>query len=164
MIEDRFGKSLALLEKLVTEHPDIPDFLAAEARMHDKLGSFHRQMERWPEAEQSFRKAIAIQSPLAKQFPEVPYYGVWMATFRIAYADALIHRNQPAEARVELEETISTLLRQLEQKPETPRPQDLLVLGYSKLAIALRQIGEGDKPDKAAQRAEQERTAVRRSP
>jgi tetratricopeptide (TPR) repeat protein len=99
---------------------------------------------------------------LVKQFPDVPYYGIWMATFRIAYADALIHRNQPIEARVELEETIPTLLRQLEQKPETPRPQDLLALGYSKLAIALRQIGEGDKADEAAQKAEQERNAVRR--
>lgn len=163
-IEDRLGKSLVLLVKLATEHPEIPNFLAAEARLYDKLGSFYRQIERWSDAEQNFRKAIAIQSPLVKQFPDVPYYGIWMATFRIALGDALIHRNQPTEARGELEETLSTLLRQLEQKPETPRPQDMLALGYSKLAIALRQIGERDKADEAAQKAEQERSAVRRLP
>ena len=163
-IENRLSQSLALLHKLVTQHPDIPDFLAAEARIHDKLGSFHRQIERWAEAEESFRKAIAIQATLVKQFPEAPYYGFWMATFRIALADALIRRNQPGEARAELEDTIATLLRQLGQTPETPPPHDLLALGYSKLAIALRQAGEEDEADKAARKAEQERNAVRRAP
>jgi len=164
MIEERVGKSLALLEQPVAKHPDIPDFLAAEARIHDKLGSFHRQMERWAEAEESFRKAIAIQVSLVKQFPEAPYYGFWMASFRIAHADALIRRNQPDEARTELEETISALLRQLEQRPDIPPPHDLLALGYSKLAIALRQAGERDQADEAARKAEQERKSVRRSP
>ncbi len=163
-IEDRLGKSLALLVKLAAEHPDVPDYLAAEARLYDKLGAFYRQIERWSDAEQNFRKAIAIQSPLVKQFPDMPYYGLWMATFRIAYADALIHRNQPTEACVELEETLSTLFRQLEQKPETPRPHDLLALGYSKLAIALRQLGEREKADEATQKSEQERKIGRFSP
>jgi len=163
-IEDRLGKSLVLLEKLAVQHPGIPDFLAAEARVHDKLGSFHRQMEDWADAEQNFRKAIAIQAPLVKQFPDAPYYGLWMATFRIALADALIRRNQLGEARTELEETISALLRQLEQRPEIPPPHELLALGYSKLAIALRQAGEKDQADEAARKAEQEQNSVRRSP
>ena len=163
-IEDRLGKSLALLEKLVAQHPDIPDFPAAEARIHDKLGSFHRQMEHWADAEQQFRKAIALQAPLVKQFPDAPFYGLWMATFRIALADALIRRNLPGEARTELEDTISTLLRQLEQRPEIPPPHELLALGYSKLAVALRQLGEGDRADEAERKAEQERSVLRRSP
>ena len=163
-IEDRLGKSLTLLVKLTAEHPDVPDYLAAEARLYDKLGAFYRQFDQWSEAEQNFRKAIAIQSPLVKQFPSVPHYGLWMAAFRVANADALIHRNQPAEARVELEETLAILLHQLEQKPETPRPHDLLSLGYSKLAIALRQLGEKEKADEATQKAEQERKTGRASP
>ena len=163
-IEDRFGKALALLDKLVAEHPDIPDFRAAEARLQDKLGSFYRQMERWSEAEQNFRKAIALQSPLVKQFPDVPYYGLWMATFRIALADSLIREDQTREARTELEGAISTLLQQQERRPELPPPHDLLALGYSKLAIALRQAGEKDQADEAARKAEQERNAVPRPP
>jgi hypothetical protein len=39
----------------------------------------------------------------------------------------------------------------------------LLALGYSKLAVALRQAGEKDLADEAARQAEQERNAVRRS-
>ena len=163
-IEERFGKSLALLEKLVIKHPDVPDFLAAEARIHDKLGSFHRQMERWAEAEQSFRKAVAIQSPLVKQFPDAPYHGLWLATFRISLADALIRRTQPGEARTELEDTIAALLRQLEKNPEIRAPHDLLALGYGKLEVALRQAGEKNLADEAARKADQERNIIRRSP
>ena len=156
MIEDRLGKSLALLETLVAQHPDVPEFLAAEARLQDKLGSFHRQMERWADAEQHFRRAIAIQAPLVKQFPDAPYCGLWMATFRIALADALIRQDQPSEARAELEETISTLLRQLEQRPDISALHDLFALGYSKLAVALREAGEETQADEAARRAEQQ--------
>ena len=164
MIEDRLGKSLTLLVKLAAEHPDVPDYVAAEARLYDKFGAFYRQIESWPDAEKNFRQAIDIQAALVSKFPDVPTYGLWLATFRIALADTVIHLNQPAEARVGLEGTISTLLRQLEQKPETPRPHDLLALGYSKLAVALRQLGEKEKADEAAQKAEQERKIGRFSP
>lgn len=163
-IEDRFGKALVLLGRLVTQHPDIPDFAAAQARMHDKLGSFQRQMERWAEAEKNFRQAIAVQEPLVRQFPEVPQYGLWMATFRIALADALLQQSRPEEARTELQDTLSTLGRQLGRTPGTSPPHDLLALGYSKLETALRRTGENDLADEAARNAQRERSAGRRSP
>ncbi len=150
-----------MLEKLVNKHPDVPDFLAAQARSHDKVGSFRRQMERWAEAEENFRKAVPIQLPLVKQFPDAPYHGLWLATFRISLADALIRRNQPGEAHTELEETISGLLHQLEKKPEIHAPHDLLALGYSKLEVVWRQAGEKNLADEAARKAEQERNSVR---
>jgi hypothetical protein len=62
---------------------------AAKARVHHKLGTFHRQMERWAEAAQIFRQAIAFQASLVKQFPDAPYRSLWLATFRIALADGL---------------------------------------------------------------------------
>ncbi len=65
-----------------------------------------------------------------------------MASFRIALADALIQRNQPGEACIELGETISSLLRLLEQRLEMLLPHDLLALGYSGLAMVLRQAGQ----------------------
>ena len=119
----------------------MPDFRAAKARLHDKLGAFQRQRERWTEAEQSFRQAIALQMSLVQQFPAAAYYGIWLATFRIALADALLQRNQPGAARTELEGTLATLVGQLEQRPELHPPHDLLAMGYARLEIALRQLG-----------------------
>lgn len=163
-IDRRLSRALSLARDLASRHPDIPEFLLWEARIYHKTGNFQSQLDRWLDAEQNFQKAVAVQSDLINQFPDTPHYKLWMANYRIAYADALIHWNQSAEARGELEETILTLLRQLEQKPETPRPHDLLALGYSKLAIALRQLGERDKADEATQKAEQERKIGRFSP
>ncbi len=163
-IEDRFAKALALLDRLVTRHPDIPDFAAAEARLYDKLGGFNRQLERWPDAEASFRKSIEIQTALVKQFPEVPYYGLWLASFRIALGDTMIRQDRASQAVVELEAGLTSLSRELEGRPETPRPHDLLALGYSRLAIALRQTGQKERAEEAARKAEAERNAVRRVP
>jgi tetratricopeptide (TPR) repeat protein len=118
----------------------------------------------YEEAEENFRKAIVLQTPLVKQFPDVPYYALWMATFRIAHADALIRQNRSAQALVELEEALSSLLRQYEERPETLRPHNLLALGYSGLAMALRETGERDRPDEAPRKAEEERNGVRGSP
>ena len=120
-------------------------------------------MEHWDDAEQSFRKAIAIQSLLVNQFPDAPYYGLWMANFRIALADALIRLNRPGEARAELDGTISALLVELNQRPEMDALHDMLALAYSQLEIALRQAGEKDQADEAARKAEQERNAFRHS-
>jgi eukaryotic-like serine/threonine-protein kinase len=163
-VESRLGKSLDLLQKLVARYPEIPDFAAAEARAYDKLGSFQRVMDDWAAAEQSFRKAIAVQGPLVTQFPDAPSYGLWMATFRIGLADALIRRDQPDKACLELQETIAALLRQLGQTPALAPPHELLALGYSKLAVALRQAGKKDEAEEASRKAEQERAAARGSP
>ena len=159
-IEDRLAKSMALLERLTTQHPDIPDFPAAEARACEKSGAFHRQIGDWEKAEQEFRQAIALQAPLLKSFPGVPSYGLWMATLRIALADAMLHRNEPEEARKILGETISTLMGQLQTRPDIPPPHGLLALGYSKLAVALRQIGEKNQADEAERKAKHEQSLV----
>ncbi len=163
-IEARLGKALVLLEKLVAQHPEVPDFAATEARVHDKLGAFQRQIGHWPEAEQQFRKAIAVQVSLVKEFPEAPYYGLWMATFRIALADALAHQDRATEAQADLQEAIGSLERQLEQRPEVPRPHNLLALGYSRLAMVLRQAGQREQADQATRKAEEERKAGRGAP
>ena len=163
-VEQRFAKALDLLEKLVVEHPDIPDFRASEARIQHKLGSFYRQMEHWADAEQSFRKAIAIQSLLVNQFPDAPYYGLWMANYRIALADALIRLNRPGEARTELDGTISALLAELNQRQGINSLHDMLALAYSQLEIAFRQTGDKDQADEAAHKAGRERNSFRRSP
>jgi len=163
-ILERFSKALALVDKLASQHPDVPDYLVSEARIHHKLGSIHRQMERWADAEQCFRKAMGIQTLLVNRFPDSPSYRVWMATFRIALADALNRRDEPAEARVELEGTIPALLRQVTQWPEMNSLHDLLSLAYAQLEVALRQQGEDALAAEAARKAEQERSFARRAP
>jgi chaperone required for assembly of F1-ATPase len=82
--------------------------------------------------------------------------------FRLA--DALIRRNQPVEACAELQTTMASLQQQSERQPALAPPHDLLALGYSRLAIALRATGENERAEEAARMAEQARNAGRRAP
>ena len=163
-IEERFNKALTLVERLSAAHPDVPDFLAAEARMRHRIGSFQRQMERWGDAVQSFRQAVALQAPLVERFPDAPFQSLWLATFRIALADALMRQEQVREARTELEETIAMLTRQAERHPSLNAIHGLLALTYSKLEIGWRQAGEPERAAEAARKAKQEGAASRLTP
>ena len=68
----------------------------------------------------------------------------------------LLHRNQAEEARKILEETISTLMHEIQQNPRIEPPHGLLALGYSKLAVSLRQLGQKDQASEAERKAEHE--------
>jgi len=162
-IEERLAKALALLEELVARHPDVPDFLAFKARVHHKLGSFFQQTGRWPDAEHSFRDAITCQRRLLEQLPDAPYYRVWMATYHLALADALFHRDQSTEARNELEQVTSLLTPLLKERPEMDSLHDLLASAYSQLERACRKTGEKAQADEAALKAQAERTAAQSS-
>lgn len=164
VVVERFSKALALLDSLVIKHPDIPDFLASQARLHHKLGAFHRQMDRWQEAEGSFRKAMALQHLLVAQFPESPYYTVWMATFRMALADALMRREQPGEAVSELQGAIADLSLQAKRQPRAASLHERLAAAYGQLELALRLTGQASLADEAARQAKQERALARPSP
>jgi hypothetical protein len=51
----------------------------------------------------------------------------------------------------------------LEQTPGLAPPHELLALGYSKLAVALRQAGKKEQAEQASRKAEQERASARGS-
>jgi hypothetical protein len=69
-------------------------------------------------AEEHAREAVAIQSSLAAQFPDVVSYALWAAVFRNALAETLVQRGKTAEARSLLEETVSMLTGLLDKKPD----------------------------------------------
>jgi serine/threonine protein kinase len=163
-VTGRFSKGLALLENLVIRHPDVPDFLASEARLYHKLGSFYRQMDQWDKAEGGFRKAVDLQRGLVAQFPASAYYAVWMATFRMALADALMWREQSGEAVSELQETITDLSFTLKRQPTMASLHELLATAYGQFEIALRRTGQDPLAAEAARKAEQERALARPSP
>jgi eukaryotic-like serine/threonine-protein kinase len=160
MVEEYFHKAAALLDNLVAQHPNIPEYLTAQAHIYHKLGAFFRQTDRFPEADRSLRKAIDIQSTLMEQFPNAPYHKVWLGTFRIALGDVLIRSRQLPEARSVTEEAIDMLTHLLTDHPEMQFLHSQLVRGYSNLALALRQSGQREAAAQAEQHAEQERSLL----
>ncbi len=172
-VQEHFRKAAALLDKLVARHPNIPEYLTAQAHIYHKLGDFFRQTERFSEADQSLRQAVTIQSSLVAQFPNVPYYKVWLGTFQIALGDALIrshqlgspNANNPVgeplpEALSILQEAIDLLTRLLTDQPQMQFLHGQRARGYSNLAVALRQSGRREAAAQADRQAEQERNLL----
>jgi len=160
IVEERFHKAAALLDKLVSQHPNIPEYLTAQAHVYHKLGSFYRQADRFTDAEQSLRKAISIQSSLTEQFPDAPYYRVWLGTLQIALGDVLTRSNHLQEACSILEETIAMLTRLLTDQPEMTFVHGQLARTYSNLAISLRQSGQREAAAQAQRQSEHEQSLM----
>ncbi len=157
IVEDRLLKAIALLDTLVARHPNIPEYLTAQAHTYHKLGAFFRQTDRFAEAQQILRKAVAIQSSLVDQFPGAPYHKVWLGTFRIALGDVLTRSNEFPAACAVLDETLASLTRLLGEQPDMVFLHGQLARGYSNLAVALRRSGQREAATQAEQHAEQER-------
>ena len=95
-----------------------------------------------------------------EQFPNAPYYKLWLGTFQIALGDVLTRSNQLPEACAILEGAVGMLTRLLADQPEMTFIHGQLSRGYSNLAVALRQLGRRDAAAQAEQRAEQERNLL----
>ncbi len=160
VVEERFHKAATLLDELVAQHPNIPEYLTAQAHVCHKLGSFFRQTERFTDAEQSLRKAVSIQSSLTEQFPDAPYYRVWLGTLQIALGDVLSRSNQHQAACSTLEEGIAILTRLLTDQPEMTFIHGQLARSYFNLAIALRQSGQRDAATQAQQQSVHEQSLM----
>jgi eukaryotic-like serine/threonine-protein kinase len=159
-VEDHFQKAAATLDMLVARCPSIPEYLTSQARIYHKLGAFFRQTNRLAEAEQSLRKAAAIQSSLVEQFPNAPYQRLWLGTFQIALGDVLTRGDRPSQACPVLEQAIGILTQLLTDHPEMTSIHNQLARGYSNLAVALRQSGQREAAAQADQHAAQERSLL----
>jgi len=68
--------SIFILERLVTDSPTVPVYRQNLATSHNNLGNYLlKTLGKPSEAEEEYRKALAIQERLASDFPNVPAYG-----------------------------------------------------------------------------------------
>ena len=160
LMEERLRKALVLSEQLTSQHPNVPEYLASQARVHHRLGEVLRQSQRLDDAENHDRKALDIQAQLAKGFPEVVTYQVWEAAFRNSLADLLLRRDKLAEIRAIADTNIARTSRLLKDSPELWYLHGLLMESNRTLAAALRRSGEAEQASKAETQAERHRSKL----
>jgi tetratricopeptide (TPR) repeat protein len=163
-VEERLKKAMSISEELVAEYPGVPEYLASQAHIHHKLGELSRRMRRLDDAEQSDRKAVAVQALLVANFPDLSAQKVWLAAFRNSLADTLLIRDKLVEARALSEETIAATGRLLAANPDMDYLHALLMDSCRTLSTALRRSGQTELADKAAREAETHRQALRERP
>jgi tetratricopeptide (TPR) repeat protein len=77
--EATLGAALRTHERLVRDHPDVPDFQAELARTHSDLGGLHHNVGQDEQAESDLQRALPILEKLAREHPDVPEYAWGLA-------------------------------------------------------------------------------------
>ena len=99
----RLRKAVALGEELVFEHPHMPAYVLSLAQSHHKLADVFQQSGQFESAEQCLRRAIALQTGLADQFPDAMPYQVAAALYRTSLAGLLLELDRLLAAEEQLE-------------------------------------------------------------
>jgi serine/threonine protein kinase len=88
----RLLRALEIADRLVVEHPNLPDYAALEVRLLHQLADVRYRDGDAAEATSDLRKALARQQSLADRYPDVRVYQLWLAIVSQSLA-----RNLPIE-------------------------------------------------------------------
>jgi tetratricopeptide (TPR) repeat protein len=159
--EERLRLALGLSEKLVLEHPNVPDYAASHAQTHFKRADLLKRSGRRDEAEAALRRAVATQTSLVERFAEVARFKLSLSRFQRSLADLLRQRGQLAEARTLLEGSIA-VLEGLGHDDPMERFVQGTVAGHSMiLADVLARMGEEEAAAEARRQADEHRPRMR---
>lgn len=155
--EELLRKALDISDKLVAEHPNIPRYLASQARILYKLGTMEHRSGRWREAEGSYRRAVAVQTALVEHHLSSPYNKVWLAAFRDGLAGMLVRLGRHGEAVAALKGTTEMLTGLMDEEPDMWFVRGMLVRNHTILANVLRKAGDEAAAAEADRAAEEYR-------
>lgn len=157
-IEERLRQSLLLSERLMAENPNVPEYAASHVHSLYLLTESLRFSRRPNEAETTLRKALALQSTLAEQFPTVNSYLAWQAILQESLAKMLADRGLATEARTLLDSALATLDQVLKRDPQAAGyVHNLQGRCDRNLAEVLTQLGQPEKAAEVFRRARERR-------
>jgi tetratricopeptide (TPR) repeat protein len=142
-----------LASGLLADYPNVPQYRAADARVHEKLAMALQRGKQPAEAEKELRRAVATQARLVRGQPEVLPYQYGLARMEATLAQLLADRGDWTGARALLEGSAGRLEKVI-QRDERPRfPRELLGRDYLDLADVLTRLGEKDLAAEARRKA-----------
>jgi serine/threonine protein kinase len=140
--EERLQLALSMSERLVAEHPHVPDYAALRVQVLSQHAEAMRWTGRRIQAEASFREALAIQSLLVEQFPEVARFKLSQTYLQKSLAEVLKSQKKLDEARSLLEQSVAILKELSEHDHAAPFARMSMSPHYAALADVLSQLGE----------------------
>ena len=143
--EGRLREAIAILDRLLAEHPNVPDYTASYVQALYTLSEVLRRTDSSDDAEPLLRQAMDRQSSLVNQFPKVHPYKAWNAILKDALAKILAESGRTTKARSLLESATSSLDEILKNEPRARYVHPLLGRCYKNLAAVLSQAGEEQK-------------------
>ncbi len=145
-------KALALSEQLVAEHPNIPEYAVSSVNIRLRLNDSLRESDP-TRAEANLRKALDVQSTLARRFPENSSYKFWMAVIQESLGGLLQEHGRLPEARSALQDCIACFKEVLRIDAKAGHVRGILAKNYMSLADVLRRMGEDQAAEEATRQA-----------
>jgi tetratricopeptide (TPR) repeat protein/tRNA A-37 threonylcarbamoyl transferase component Bud32 len=139
---------------LLADYPNVPQYRAADARVHEKLALALQRAGRLEDAEKELRRAMATQARLVQRQPEVSRYEDDLARMEATLARFLMDRGDWKGARPLLEDCAGRLESVIQREPQARFPRALLGRTYRDLADVLTRLGEKDRAAEARRKAQ----------
>jgi tetratricopeptide (TPR) repeat protein len=153
LAEKRFRMALKISEELVAEHPNVPEFVASQAEILLKLEFVLRGAGQREDADGLLRRALDLQSSLARRFPKVLRYQMQTAMLELSLARNLRGRDQLAAAHALLKSSVARLEKTSGTNATEWRIRWILAHHYSELAGLLQEMKEPEAARAAELRA-----------
>ena len=141
---------------------EVPQLRRLLARSHNSLGLLLTHLGKRPEAEEQYRKALAIREKLAAEFPAVPQYQVDLGGSYCNLGRLVSNSGQPGESLEWFEKAIRTLTAVYEQDRRSVAARQFLrnshwnrAMAYDRLRKFAEAIKDWDKAIELSPRAEQ---------
>lgn len=146
-------KAVALSDELVAEHPNIPDYAVFHIRLRMRLADVVWESDP-SRAETSMRKAMDLQTTLARRFPQNDFYKLGQAFIQDSLAVFLRDRGELLEARALAENCVALLKPWLQKDPKLWYVRGMLSQNYWNLAEILARLNDEQGAAQTARLAE----------
>lgn len=165
--EQQLRHALKHGERLVSEHPYVPQYTLTLIHTFNKLGHVLERRaglespqlyhERVRGAIDAYQSASDLQELLVKRFPQAIAYRIWLARFHQSQARLLHEGRRFVEARDEISKSIENLELVLQSDPNATYLHDTQSNSYRRLSQILQAMGDHATSRQALQDAEKYR-------
>ena len=138
----RFNWLGTAIGTLAADFPAVPAYRQELAHSHNNLGILLADLGKRPEAEEQYRKALAIQEKLAADFPAVPEYRQDLARSHNNLGILLADLGKRPEAEEQYRKALAIQEKLAADFPAVPAYRQDLAISHNNLGILLAGSGE----------------------
>ena len=146
-------KARAATQRLVQEHPQVPEYRQLALHSQFNLGKLYRDAGRTSDAEMAYDATFADATRWAKDYPEEPFYLAMKAHTLTSLGNLYSGTKGAKDAERAYRQALAIRQRLADEHPDEPKYQYELSLSHSNLGTLYLDNGPSDKSEAAYQEA-----------
>lgn len=161
--QENLTESLALLKRLVEQHPNVPTYMRSLARAYQNRGELatrgvlKQAGNTGEKAIENIQQLITLQTILVKSNPDSQADKIWLARMKESLAMAFLNADDKTAARNTLLDSISISEQLLDNPDFAHGAERILSSQYRNLARIYKDLGNKPAAEQAQQKADKYR-------